>query len=109
MDPHALADLRSLAYHQAVAHRLEKSPELIDRARGTLARWRAQGGRAMHLLDRWAEILEQPPAMIAHAMTEDSQEMRELRHASPFAGLLAPQERWRIWRSVLAQHQAGPA
>jgi hypothetical protein len=33
MDPHRLAEQRSLAYHRAVLERLERDPSLVERAR----------------------------------------------------------------------------
>ena len=39
---------------------------------------------------------------------EDSQAARELRGASPFVGIVTPQERWRIWKSTLPEPVKDP-
>lgn len=44
-------------------------------------------------VDRWAEILELPPADLAKHMLEDSEEGRDLRQVSPFAGVLDQRDR----------------
>jgi hypothetical protein len=96
-------DLRyeqSIALHAAVADRLRQHPELLDRARAKLDEWLARGGRSNPLLLRWREILERPLDEVATFLTERSQEAAWLRKASPFAGMLAPQERLRILREV---------
>ena len=102
MDPHRLAELRSLAYHQEVALRLRRDPQLLGQARDNLARWLAAGGRGSDILRRWQEILERPIAEICERLVDPGAEAQELRHASPFAGALGPRERWQIWRQVRA-------
>jgi hypothetical protein len=45
MNGHARLDARSLACHQAIAAKLLKQPDLVERAKSNLARWRALDDR----------------------------------------------------------------
>ena len=97
-DGHATAERRSLAYHQVVARRLDEG--LRDRARRTLERWSAAGRIAEPYARRWRALLELPLDELSAAITADDDEARALRQCSPFAGVLAPAERWAIVREV---------
>jgi hypothetical protein len=105
MDLHRLAEERSLAYHRAVAARLACEPRILDRARVRLAAW-ATAGRSAHHARRWQEILARPIDEITRFLAADSDEARELRQATPFAGALDARERWRLWREVRQRHEA---
>ena len=104
MDPHQLAEERSLAYHRVVAARLVDDPRLLVEARARVEQWLANGTRAARALERWRSILELPPSEIAALLVDSGELARELRQSSPFAGALDPRERWRIWRAVRAAH-----
>jgi hypothetical protein len=45
-------------------------------------------------------VLELPLDELAGAITADDEAGRDLRQCSPFAGVLAPAERWAIVRQV---------
>jgi hypothetical protein len=94
---------RSLALHAAVAERLGEDPEILARACRKLDEWLSRGGRSTPLWMRWREILDRPVDEIAAFLTERSQEAAWLRKASPFAGVLPPEERLRILRHVRAR------
>jgi hypothetical protein len=100
MDAFRLDFERSLALHVAVAAKLRDHPEILARARANLDRWLAEGGRSAPLLERWREILARPAGEVAAFLTDRSEQAAWLRKASPFAGVLTPQERWRIRREV---------
>lgn len=100
MNLHRLAELRSIALHAAVAERLAERPDLVDRARARIATWRRDGRLAEVYASRWAALLDLPLDELAAKLVEDSEEMRELRQATPFAGVVPPRERFRIWREV---------
>lgn len=100
---HELAEERSLAYHRAVARRLESEPEILDRARRRVDAWIHEGGRAVAHAQRWREILDRRVAEIAAVLTDEGEEARALRQSTPFAGVLEPRERWRLWREVRSQ------
>jgi hypothetical protein len=92
---HRTAELRSIAFHTIVANRLDD--EVLERARARVERWIADGGPVpASAALRWREILRQPPDVLAPRLSEDSEEMRDLRQNTPFAGAVPAQERWRI-------------
>jgi len=95
------AEARSLAYHQAVAARLRREPELLARVRTRVEEWLVHGGRARAYAEAWSRILEQGlPAVLSVLEDERTERAIDLRHASPFAGLISPRERWRIWKET---------
>ena len=96
---HRTAELRSIAFHRLVADRLDE--DLLTTARARVARWVADGGPVpAPAALRWRELLDQPLPAIARRMTEDTEEMRDLRQNTPFAGALSPRERWRILSEI---------
>jgi hypothetical protein len=97
VDPHRLAELRSLALHEAIGDKLMRTPSLIDVARRRLE---TRETTAPHYRDEWLAVLAQPLESIVAFLGEDSERGRALRQSTPFAGVIEPRERWRIWRSV---------
>ncbi|CAN5552924.1 hypothetical protein BH20ACT19_BH20ACT19_09440 [soil metagenome] len=96
---HRTAELRSIALHELVAGRLDG--ETIDRASERVERWIDDGGPvAPRVALRWRELLRLPPAALAAHLVEDSEEMRDLRQNTPFAGAIPPHERWRVISEV---------
>ncbi len=90
---HRNAELRALAYHRAVARRLDK--QLVAAACRTLRRWREGGQIHPEPAQKWQAILEKPVPSIAKFIRSDTQLARDLRQSSPFAGLITEQERRR--------------
>ena len=97
-DPHELAQLRSLAYHRALAGRLRRP--LVEEARSRLWQWRQAGKIDPQYAARWDEVLDQPIPEIRRVLREDSPQARDLRQNSPFAGMLSEPERRKILTSV---------
>ncbi|MBI4864694.1 MAG: hypothetical protein HY815_31230 [Candidatus Riflebacteria bacterium] len=97
---HRLAEERSLAYHRAVVLRLPADPGLLARARSRVEQWLKLGGRSAEYARRWREILDRPLADILAVLTDEGEEAKALRQATPFAGAIDPRERWRLWREV---------
>ncbi len=95
---HDRARARSLAYHRAVAQRLNRP--MAQEAQYVLYRWREQGRIDERYADRWEQLLERPLPEIRRALVDESQEADDLRQNSPFAGLLSEPERRRILREV---------
>jgi hypothetical protein len=100
MDPHRLAEERSVAYHRVIAERLRCQPEVLASARQRVQTWLASGTEAPFYARKWSEILAGDPSSIASFLTERSELADELRQSSPFAGALKPRERWQIWRET---------
>lgn len=101
---------RSLAVHAAIIERLRDDPDGIVRgARATLHRMRALHPHAKALLDEWALLLERPlPALIAQ-LADPSEHARELRHVTPFAGVLSARERTSVFRAFAAAERTARA
>jgi hypothetical protein len=100
MDPHRLAEERSVAYHRVIAERLPDQPEILANARRRVRSWLAEKSEAPFYVRKWAEILAGDDSSIARFLTERSELANELRQSTPFAGALKPQERWKIWRET---------
>jgi hypothetical protein len=100
MDRHRLAEERSVAYHRVIARRLQEKPAILDAARRRVSEWLADESAAPPAAAGWATVLAGDPASIAAFLIERSEAADELRQSSPFAGALAPRERWQIWREV---------
>lgn len=99
MDPHRLAEERSLAYHRVIAARLLRDPSVLETARRRVAEWLAESG-SLHHARRWREILAGAPGDVAAFLDARSELAHELRQSSPFAGVLSSAERWEIWRAT---------
>lgn len=97
-DTHERAELRSLAYHRALAKRLRRP--MVDEARHILWKWRDQGKIDPRYAQQWEHVLRRPLAEIRRIIGEDSQHGRDLRQNSPFAGMLSEPERRRILEEV---------
>jgi len=97
-DPHERAERRNRAYHAAVARRLGKGT--VDRALHQLWRWVEEGQIDPYYADAWEAVLQRPLAAIKRVLTEDSQEARDLRQNSPFAGALSEPERRKILEEI---------
>jgi hypothetical protein len=97
-DPHRRAELRSLAYHRALAGRLRRP--MVDEARYVVGKWRDEHKIDERYATRWDEVLARPTAEIAKAIAEDTPEASDLRQNSPFAGMLSEPERRKILELV---------
>lgn len=107
MDPHRLAEARSLAYHQAIAEKLAGDAAVLERARARVAGWLRSAPEAHHAR-AWAEVLARPLPDIARFLVDEGEAACELRQSTPFAGELPPRERWRLWQEV-AERSRGRA
>jgi hypothetical protein len=94
---HQRLDRRSLSLHRAIAEKLRANPALLAIAVENLDRWTLARGRSQPYWDAWREILKQPLSDILDLLTEDSERMTAMRQATPFAGVLEPNERWAIY------------
>jgi DNA-binding transcriptional MerR regulator len=91
---HGTAERRSRAYHAVVAERLDE--RMLEDARANVERLVSGGHIHESYAERWRALLGRPVADIAKAISADSQDARDLRQNSPFAGVLNEQERRRI-------------
>lgn len=102
LDLHRLAELRSLAFHQAVADKLRAEPGILEDARRRVFDWARAGGRAAGAAREWEKILADPVDAVRAFLVDPSERATALRQSTPFAGALSPRDRWRIWRDVRA-------
>ena len=97
-DPHRTPELRSLAYHRAIAPRLRRP--MIDEAQRKLRRWKEDGKVDPRHARAWEEVFASPMSEIRKAITADDERGRDLRQNSPLAGLLSEPERRKILEKV---------
>ena len=100
MNLHHLAEERSLAYHALIADKIERDPALLDVARRRVAEWLASGTPHAHYARAWSAILESPVEIIRQHLLDPTPAGRALRQVTPFAGMIAPNTRWKLWREV---------
>lgn len=92
--PMTREERRSLHLHRAIAEKLRTSPkEVIARARKNLGKMLAQHPHATSLLHEWQHLLDLPPKQVVEAMLDRAPHASELRHITPFAGVLSNSER----------------
>lgn len=92
-------DRRSLALHAAIATRLAERPlETLARAKSTLVRMREANPAALALLREWDVLLRRPLSALLPVLTDPGAWARELRHVTPFAGVLSARERANVYR-----------
>lgn len=105
---HRTAELRSIALHEIVARRVREDPAVLDVARSRVAGWIAEGGPVdERYARRWRDLLGRTEDEILAALPADTEEMRDLRQCSPFAGVVTSAERWRVMREVDEDKRAG--
>lgn len=97
---HRRLDQRSLALHLAVAERIGRDSTIIDRALRNLARWETSAPGPW--IPEWRILLQGPRNELLEFMVERSERADRLRQSSPFAGVLSPLERRRIYESHAA-------
>ncbi len=100
MDGHRTAERRSLAYHGAIAERLLRDRDILDRARERVASWANSGAVHPKWIAAWSDLLAQTPAEISEKLREPTEHMTALRQVTPFTGVLDSRTRWALWRSV---------
>lgn len=107
MDAHRLAEARSLALHGEIASLLRADPRRIEPARARVRHWIASGSVSGSYAEAWVRLLDGPLESLLGTLVEDSERARALRQVTPFAGLVDPRTRWRIWRTVRATASSG--
>lgn len=92
---HRGAELRSLAYHRLVARQLD-TPR-IRQARRKLETWAADGRMPAPQAATWRALLrDEHRDGLTEMISTDSEESRDLRQSTPFAGAISEQERTRL-------------
>ena len=97
---HQLLDARSLAMHALIAAKIDKDKELLAIAQTNLTRWEKRWQEpAPRWLSEWRQILRRPWNEVAAILVSPSENATRLRQSSPFAGVLTPVERRRIYEA----------
>jgi hypothetical protein len=97
-DPHRRQELRSLAYHRALAPQLSRP--MVDEAQRKLVRWRGEGRIDPRYAEAWDAVFAMPMAEVRKVIGAEDARGRDLRQNSPLAGLLSEPERRKILESV---------
>lgn len=104
--PMTREDMRSLAFHRAVAELLRTNPEfVVSRARKNLERLTSMHPNAGTLFGRWREWLSLPFEILIKKILDPQQEACEMRQVSPFSGLLNAQQRTQVLRGFREEYR----
>ena len=106
MTLHELAEERSIAYHAEIASRLRVDGDVLSIARGRVAGWARDRTVDAHYATAWSAILSSPLGELQAFLVDPGARARELRQVTPFAGLVEPRARWKIWRQVRERFSA---
>jgi transcriptional regulator with XRE-family HTH domain len=94
LPPMTREERRSLSLHRVIADRLRASPEpVLAQARECLRRMVARADASSLPLREWAVLLDRPLPALLPLLTDPDPWARELRHVTPFAGILSAAER----------------
>ena len=100
---HRLLDARSLALHCKIAYKIDKNKGLLAIPGKNLRRWcQNSPGQIPQYIKEWRRILAQPWPDVAAFITSCTEDAIRLRQSSPFAGVLEPLERKRIYEAFRA-------
>lgn len=92
-------DRRSLALHEAIARELALDPVRVrTKAKENLRRMREVHPGAAPILREWEVLLDRPLDDLIALIRDPSPRARELRHVTPFAGVLTPGQRADAYR-----------
>ena len=92
-------DRRSLALHERIAERLRaETVEILAHARSNVRRMRELHPHASDLIDEWERLLLGSSDALLDALLNPDMRYRDLRHATPFAGVLSTAERTAVYR-----------
>ena len=103
MGPHTLHDHRSLAIHRLVAERIRADPTVLEVARKRVAEWQCTCTMNPKYPQAWSKLLNGPVERLLEMLVDPGETATELRHVSPFAGVVDMATRERVWREVKAQ------
>jgi transcriptional regulator with XRE-family HTH domain len=92
---------RSLAISSAVAARLREKPaDVLAKAQENIDKMRSIGSSEQRWVDVWESLLALGAGHVQALLTSTDQFARDLRQSSPFAGVLAEEERREILRGL---------
>ena len=105
--PMTREERRSLELHRAIALRLQGDPHgVIARARSNVSRMLARADASSQPLREWGVLLDRPLGALILQLTAPDPWARELRHVTPFAGVLSGAERTAVYRRFSAAERS---
>lgn len=100
---HRIIEARSLAMHCLAAQKIARQPKLLEQVRKTLDAWLSRYGKnAPRALEEWQVLLRRPWPEVAWFITDPGEGATRLRQSTPFAGVLSPGERERVYAAFRA-------
>jgi transcriptional regulator with XRE-family HTH domain len=100
-------DRRSIELHRAMARRLLDDPDaVLALARQNLRRMARNVAPGSQLMREWSVLLAHPVHELAQLLVDPAPWMRELRHVTPFGGVLTAAERASVYRAFAARERA---
>ena len=94
--------------HALIAAKIDQDKELLAIAQTNLARWEKRWQEsAPRWLSEWRQILRRPWSQVAAILVSPSENAARLRQSSPFAGVLTPIERRRIYEAFRPYPKVG--
>lgn len=97
--PMTSEERRSLELHRAIASKIVDDADAArERAHGNIETMWASNPGAGPLLGEWQRLLDLPTDDLVDVLIDPRPRARELRHVTPFAGVLTPSERWDVYR-----------
>lgn len=97
---------RSLVLHGMIAGHLRADPvRVLAQARECLERMSTGASGASQPLREWAVLLDRPVEALLPLLTDPDPWARELRHVTPFAGVLSASERADVYRAFAADER----
>jgi hypothetical protein len=86
---HKRHDDFSLAMHKLIVKHLDKHPEDLKKASENLRRWsRTTSKHSAPYLAKWKRLISRGKKVVSKVLIDDSEEAINLRHCSPFVGIL---------------------
>lgn len=92
--------------HQLIAERIRANPGLLAGPRARVAEWQRSRTMNPKYPRLWAQLLNGPLDELINMLLDPGEYATELRHVSPFAGILDMDTRDRIYREVKGQLEA---
>ncbi len=92
-------DRRSIRLHRAIATRLTEEPDrVLAQARHALTHMIERQNGVPQPLREWEVLLDRPLSALLALLIDPDPWARELRHVTPFAGVLTAAERAEVYR-----------
>ena len=100
-DRHRRSELRSLAYHKAIAKKLKEHPKLWSIPLDNIQRWSTGEHGLRDFYSEWLVIFKTSTKNhILSLIVKNDENATRLRSNSPFTGILSESERMQIYNDT---------